>query len=56
MSNILLVWRSVALSTGYRLRTRNMTEKPKPTMTKTQLRMDSGDQLIAATGIQIRFA
>ena len=54
ISSTLLVWRSVALRTGYMLRSRKATETPKPTATKTQLRMLYVDQLMSATGIQIR--
>lgn len=50
----LLTWRSVALRTGYKLRRRKTTESPKPTATKVQLRISMGDQLIIATGIQMR--
>ena len=55
-SSTLLVCRSVALNTGKRLRSRKNTDTPNPTPTKTQLRMVMGDQLISATGIQIRLA
>lgn len=54
-SRILLIWRSVALNTGYRFRTKNTTDRPNPTPTKTQLRMEMGDHEIRATGIHIRF-
>lgn len=53
MSSALLVWRSVALSTGYRLRSRKAAESAKPTATKTKLRIEIGDQLMRDTGIQM---
>jgi len=55
MRSTLLVWRSVADSTGYKFHSRKATDRPKPTATKTQLRMSTFDQLMSATGIQIRF-
>lgn len=56
ISSTLLVWRSVALSTGYKFRTRNVVLMPKPTATNAQLSMSRGDQLMSATGTQMRFA
>lgn len=54
ISRSLLVWRSVALSTGYRLRRRKATLKVKPRPTKIQFRMLNCDHEIRATGIQMR--
>jgi hypothetical protein len=51
----LLVCLSVALRTGYRLRSRKVTLRAKPTPTKIQFRSVSGDHEIRATGIQMRF-
>lgn len=56
MSSTLLTWRSVALRTGYKLRSKKATEMPKPTPTNTQFRIEMGDQLMHATGIQTRLA
>lgn len=52
----LLVLTSVALSTGYRFLTKKTPEAASPTATKTQFRIETGDQEIRATGIQIKFA
>src|SRR3569833_241952 len=54
MSSTLLVWRSVADKTGYRFLSRKTIDTPSPTATKTQLSMSMVDQLMSATGIQIR--
>jgi len=55
INKTLLVCLSVALRTGYRFLNKNATLNPKPTPTKTQLRMEIWDHEISATGIQIKF-
>lgn len=56
MSKILLVFASVALSTGYKLRRRKNTVHANPTPTKAQFNAVRGLQLANATAIQSRFA
>lgn len=55
-NKILLVLTSVALNTGYRFLTRKTPEAASPMATKTQFKIEIGDQEIRATGIQIKLA
>lgn len=56
INRILLVFASVALKTGYKLRSRKKTVQPKPIPTSVQLSAVSGLQLTSAIAIHTRFA